>query len=155
MKKLYFLLLFTSFAFSQENAPHCGLDFTTYLVVNPVFNGKVVPNLKITLVNADLETVINTDNKYSFTDNNQVLQFIQNKNSNDKNFKDQYIIQMNKTFDPISSGFQVKIEDENGVYKTAFYPIDNSNLYVICSSEIRKFGKKMTNNAINVPLNLN
>ena len=36
MKKLILLLLFTTFSFSQEGLPHCGYDFTTYLVANPI-----------------------------------------------------------------------------------------------------------------------
>ena len=67
MKRLLFLLLFSVFCFSQEGLPHCGYDFTTYLVANPIDakTKKSIDNLQITLVDANGNEVVNTNNEFS------------------------------------------------------------------------------------------
>ena len=53
----FFFLLFSLFSLGQ--VPHCGFDFTSYLVVKVHEEGKSdnIPDLKITLVNEKGEEV--------------------------------------------------------------------------------------------------
>ena len=55
----FFFLLFSLNLLAQ--VPHCGFDFTSYLVVKAHEEGKSdnIPDLKITLVNEKGEEVIN------------------------------------------------------------------------------------------------
>mgnify|MGYP006216085055 CR=1 FL=1 len=54
MKKFILLIFISAFGFSQEGLPHCGYDFTTYLVANPIDSAtkKIINDLQITLVDA-------------------------------------------------------------------------------------------------------
>ena len=163
MKIIICFLLFLNFGFAQD-LPHCGFDFTTYLVVNPVFNGKVIENLKITIVDINGIELLNTNNNYSFVNKDETLNFKQNQQitleNNEKRWgfkycQNQYYIQLSKTFEPEENGFQIKIEDPKKFYATIILPIQRINLYVLCTSEVKKFGPKLTNQMIDVALELN
>lgn len=164
MKKLLFLLISTSFCFSQEGLPHCGYDFTTYLVANPIdaTTKKVIDNLQITLVDSQGNEVVNTNNTFSLINNNKTLSFAKNykvtlANSEVRWFynicEDQYLLQLNANFIPEEKGFRVKIEDVLHRYPTTIIPVFNKNLYVLCTTKVKSFGPKMTNNQITVELN--
>jgi hypothetical protein len=73
-----FFLLFSLFSFGQ--VPHCGFDFTSYLVVKVHEEGKSenLPDLKITVTNENGEAIINENNKYSWKYGNQALLFTRN-----------------------------------------------------------------------------
>ena len=77
-KLSFFFLLFTLFSFGQ--VPHCGFDFTSYLVVKVHEEGKSdnIPDLTITLDKEKGEEVINENNKYSWKYGNQALVFTRN-----------------------------------------------------------------------------
>ena len=74
----FFFLFFTLITVGQ--VPHCGFDFTSYLVVKAHEDGKSenVADLKITLVNEKGVEVINENNKYSWKNANQALIFTRN-----------------------------------------------------------------------------
>ena len=78
IKLSFFFLLFSLFSFGQ--VPHCGFDFTSYLVVKVHEEGKTenIPDLKITLVNEKGAEIINENNKYSWKYGNQALVFTRN-----------------------------------------------------------------------------
>ena len=67
MKKFLILVLFSAFSFSQDGLPHCGYDFTTYLVANPIdsHTKKIIDNLQISLLDSNGNEVINTNNEFS------------------------------------------------------------------------------------------
>ena len=54
MKKFILLVFISAFGFSQEGLPHCGYDFTTYLVANPIDSDtkKIINDLQITLIDS-------------------------------------------------------------------------------------------------------
>lgn len=163
MKKLLFLLISTSFCFSQEGLPHCGYDFTTYLVANPIdaTTKKIIDGLQITLVDNNGNEVVNTNNAFSLLNNNKTLSFAKNYkvtlvNSEVRWFynicEDQYLLQLNANFIPEEKGFGVKIVDLLHRYPTTIIPLFNNNLYVLCTTKVKSFGPKMTNNQITVEL---
>ena len=87
IKLSFFFLLFSLFSLGQ--VPHCGFDFTSYLVVKVHEEGKSdnIPDLKITLVNEKGEEVINENNKYSIigkTKNAKIANRFDNKNTKRK-----------------------------------------------------------------------
>jgi hypothetical protein len=75
---IYFFLAISLFTFGK--VPHCGFDFTSYLVVKAHEEGKSdnIADLKIVLVNEKGEDVINENNKYSWKNANQALVFSRN-----------------------------------------------------------------------------
>jgi hypothetical protein len=159
--KLSFLfLLFSIFCYSQ--VPHCGFDFTSYLVVTAHENGQssFIDNLKITIVNESGEDVVNTNNSLSWKNKDTVLLFEKNYLVNESGKKESwffpyakasYFLSVTNTFP--ADNFSVKIEDSNGVYKTQIIPLQNFNMYILCSSEnekqSRQFGPR-TNRPIEV-----
>lgn len=163
MKNLFsFLFLFFSI-FSIGQVPHCGYDFTSYIVVDVHENGKTenIKSLKISIVDENNVEVLNIDNKYSWNNANNPLLFTQNYLISKEGEKvryffpyaqDQYFLSVNNAF-PIEN-FSVKIEDVNGLYKTQILPLQSFNLYILCSSENEKakmFGRR-TNSPVEVVL---
>ncbi len=165
-----FFLFFVALGFSQQI--HCGYDFTSYFVVEPRAenNGKVLKELKITLVDFFGNDLVNTDNKYSWTKPNEVMSFYENykidskgqrvsdEDENGKWYfyfaKASYLVSVNNEFK--AEYFKLKIEDPNGIYKTTFVPLNSFNMYILCTGEARtaQFGRK-TNQPIKVVLEKN
>ena len=163
MKKLLLFLLFTTFCFSQDGLLHCGYDFTTYLVANPIdaTTKKIIDGLQITLVDASGNELINTNNEFSLINKDKALSFAKNykvtlANSEVRWFynicEDQYLLQLKANFLPEESGYAVKITDSLNRYPTTIVPVYNTNLYVLCTTKVKSFGPKMTNNMITVEM---
>ena len=162
IKLSFFFLLFSLFSLGQ--VPHCGFDFTSYLVVKVHEVGKSdnIPDLKITLVNEKGEEVINENNKYSWKYGNQSLVFTRNHliskpNEPEKWFfpysGDTYLLSVTNTFP--AEEFYIKIEDTKGKFKEQLVQLQAFNMYILCSSEnerqARTFGPR-SNNPIEVIL---
>lgn len=178
MREFLFFLLFIGFSSQAQviGVPHCGYDFTSYLVLNVHENGKTenIKNLKITIVDSSGTEVINKNNRWSWVNSNKPLLFTPNYkiDSNNKKVaqnemdgkwffpfaKDFYLLSVVTTFP--ADQFQVKIEDidqdENGGYfETQIIPLYAFNMYVLCSSEnerqAQQFGPR-TNRPVEVIL---
>jgi hypothetical protein len=163
MRKVpFFFLLFSLNLLGQ--VPHCGFDFTSYLVVKAHEEGKSdnIPDLKITLVNEKGEEVINENNKFSWKFGNQPLMFTRNHliskpNEPDKWFfpyaGDTYLLSVTNTFP--AEEFYIKIQDSKGKFNDQVVQLQTFNMYILCSSEnerqARTFGPR-TNNPIEVVL---
>ena len=161
----FFFTLYSLFSFSQ--VPHCGFDFTSYLVVKVHEDGKKenIKNLKISLVYENGEEVINDSNKYSWKNGNQPLIIVKNHliskdNETQKWFfpysDDTYLLSVTNTFP--AADFYIKIQDANGLYKEQTVQLQSYNMYILCSSEnerqARSFGPR-SNNPIDVLLEKN
>lgn len=155
-----FFLLFSIFAFSQ--VPHCGFDFTSYLVVIPRENNNsaVINDLQITVIDENGKEVINTENSLSWINKNITLLFDRNHLISKPNEKERwffpyatesYFLSVTNTFP--ADNFSIKISDPKGIYKTQIIQLQNYNLYILCSSEnekqSRQFGPR-TNRPIEV-----
>lgn len=158
----FFFLFFTLITVGQ--VPHCGFDFTSYLVVKAHEDGKSenVADLKITLVNEKGVEVINENNKYSWKNANQALIFTRNyliskSNEPEKWFfpyaGDTYLLSVTNTFP--AEDFYLKIQDTKGVFQDQLVQLQAFNMYILCSSEnerqARTFGPR-TNSPIEVVL---
>lgn len=158
----YFFLFFTLITVGQ--VPHCGFDFTSYLVVKAHEDGKVenIADLKISLVNEQGEAVINENNKYSWKNANQALIFTRNhliskSNEPEKWFfpyaGDTYLLSVTNTFP--AEDFYIKIQDTQGRFQEQLVQLQAFNMYILCSSEnerqARSFGPR-TNSPIEVIL---
>lgn len=163
MKKFLLLFLFSTFCFSQDGLPHCGYDFTTYLVANPIdaTTKKIIDSLQITLVDASGNEVLNTNNEFSLINKDKTLAFAKNykvtlANSEVRWFynicEDQYLLQLKANFIPEENGYAVKITDSLNRYPTTIVPVSNNNLYVLCTTKVKSFGPKITNNMITVEM---
>lgn len=163
MKKLILFFLFTTLSFSQEGLPHCGYDFTTYLVANPIdsHTKKIIDGLQITLVDSNGNEVVNTNNEFSLINKDKTLFFAKNykvtlANLEERWFynicEDQYLLQLKASFIPEENGYAVKITDSLNRYSTTIIPVFNNNLYVLCTTKVKSFGPKMTNNMITVEM---
>lgn len=158
----YFFLFFTLITVGQ--VPHCGFDFTSYLVVKAHEDGKVenIADLKISLVNEQGDVVINENNKYSWKNANQALIFTRNhliskSNEPEKWFfpyaGDTYLLSVTNTFP--AEEFYIKIQDTQGRFQEQLVQLQAFNMYILCSSEnerqARSFGPR-TNSPIVVIL---
>ena len=158
----FFFALCSLFSFSQ--VPHCGFDFTSYLVVKAHEEGKIenINDLKISVVNENGEELINENNKYSWKNGNQPLLFVKNHliSKPDQANKwffpyadDTYLLSVTNTFP--AADFYIKIQDTKGIYKEQILQLQSFNMYVLCSSEnerqARSFGPR-SNNPIEVIL---
>ena len=158
----FFFLFFTLITVGQ--VPHCGFDFTSYLVVKAHEDGKSenVADLKITLVNEKGVEVINENNKYSWKNANQALIFTRNhliskSNEPEKWFfpyaGDTYLLSVTNTFP--AEEFYIKIQDTQGRFQEQLVQLQAFNMYILCSSEnerqARSFGPR-TNSPIEVIL---
>lgn len=170
MRYLIAFLLISLSAKAQQNAMHCGYDFTSYVVLDVHEDGKKenIKNLKITIVDSLGNDVINVNNLYSFKFANQPMKFGFNYLIDDENkplaegavakkeryffpyAKDNYFLSVANTFE--ADKFSFKIEDvdgkaNGGKYKTLVLPLYSYNMYVLCSNESQqasmKFGRKM------------
>lgn len=163
MKKLVLLLFFSVFSFSQEGLPHCGYDFTTYLVANPIdaTTKKTIDSLTITLIDASGNEVVNLNNEYSLINKDKTMAFVKNhqvtlENKEVKWFynicEDQYLLQLKAGFTPEEKGYSIKISDPLNRYYATIVPVFNNNLFVLCTTKVKSFGPKMTNNMIVVEM---
>ncbi len=158
----YFFLFFTLITVGQ--VPHCGFDFTSYLVVKAHEDAKLdnIADLKISLVNEKGEEVINENNKYSWKNANQALIFTRNhliskSNEPEKWFfpyaGDTYLLSVTNTFP--AEEFYIKIQDTQGRFQEQLVQLQAFNMYILCSSEnerqARSFGPR-TNSPIEVIL---
>ena len=158
----FFFLFFTLITVGQ--VPHCGFDFTSYLVVKAHEDGKLdnIADLKITLVNEKGEEVINENNKFSWKNANKSLVFSRNHLINRSNEPekwffpyagDTYLLSVTNTFP--AEDFYLKIQDTKGVYQEQMVQLQAYNMYILCSSEnerqARTFGPR-TNSPIEVVL---
>lgn len=167
MKKIVaILILWSNLSNSQiSGVPHCGYDFTSYIVVN-AHEDKIVTNVKdlhITLVDLEGKEVVNSNNSLSLVNKDLPLTFTQNyqvkvaENQIRWYFPyatDQYFLVVRNTI--AIEDYQVKIEDSKGKYITQIIPLSSLNLYILCSSEAEKqartFGPKTSNQMVEVIL---
>jgi hypothetical protein len=171
MKKLFFILLTTQLATSQINpsTQHCGYDFVSYLVVNPrtETSKETIKGLKISLVDTNGNPIINTDNKFSWKDNNKELIFTLNYLIDEQNkridtkvegvaerwyfpySKETYFLSVVNGIN--TDEIKIKIEDvddtaNGGQFQTQIVDISPFDLFVLCTNQIRdysmKFGRK-------------
>lgn len=163
MKKVFFFLLFSTFCFSQEGLPHCGFDFTTYLVANPIDakTKQTIDSLTVTLIDAEGKEVVNLNNEFSLINKDKTMTFVKNykvtlENKEVKWFynicEDQYLLQLKATFVPEEKGYSIKISDPLNRYYATIVPVFNNNLFVLCTTKVKSFGPKMTNNMIVVEM---
>ena len=163
MKKFLLLVFISTFSFSQEGLPHCGYDFTTYLVANPIDSTtkKIINDLQITLIDSQGNEVVNTNNEFSLIHKDKTLIFAKNyrvilANAEERWFynicEDQYLLQLKANFIPEEKGYSIKISDTLNRYATTTVPVFNSNLYVLCTTKVKSFGPKMTNNMITIEM---
>jgi hypothetical protein len=160
IKLSFFFLLFSIFCFGQ--VPHCGFDFTSYLVVIPYEKGSsaIVNELQITIVDENGKEVINTNNSLSWINKDKTLLFDRNYLISKATEKERwffpyatesYFLSVTNTFP--ADNFRVKIADLKGVYKPQIIPLQNFNMYILCSSEnerqAKSFGPR-TNRPIEV-----
>lgn len=160
-----FIGLFSLLSFSQ--VPHCGFDFTSYLVVKAHEENNIenINSLKISIVDENGVEVINENNKYSWKNGNQPLIFAKNyliskPDQAQKWFfpyaEDTYLLSVTNTFP--AADFYIKIQDEKGIYKEQILQLQSFNMYILCSSEnerqARSFGPR-SNNPIEVILEKN
>ena len=163
MKKFILLIFISAFGYSQEGLPHCGYDFTTYLVANPIDSTtkKIINDLQITLIDSQGNEVVNTNNEFSLIYKDKTLTFAKNyrvtlANAEERWFynicEDQYLLQLKANFIPEDKGYSIKISDTLNRYATTTAPIFNTNLYVLCTTKVKSFGPKMTNNMITIEM---
>lgn len=156
MRFLY--LFFFVGIFSVNAQQHCGYDFSSFFVLHIHEEGSKenIPNLKVTLIDFFGNDLVNTGNKYSWTDRDKVMQFYENYKINaegkrlvDENTEEKirwyfpfskatYIISVVNDF-PVD-GIRVKIEDvsEQPVFQTQIIPLFAGNLYVLCTTQAAK-----------------
>jgi hypothetical protein len=169
----YFLFAFVfSYAMKaqvQGQTQHCGYDFTSYLVLTVHEEGanKNIKGLKVSLVDLDGKEIINTNNQYSWKDNNKELVFSFNYMIDENNqrieqaiegvkerwffpyAKDNYFLSIVNTFP--ADQIKVKIEDvdgdkNGGYFETQLVELGYFDLFVLCSNQIKdytvQFGRK-------------
>lgn len=144
--------------------PHCGFDFTSYLVVTPHENGSsdIINNLQIKVVDANGNEVLNTNNSLSWINKDKPLLFDRNylisKSSEKERWffpyaNESYFLSVTNTFP--ADNYSVEISDTKGIYKNQMIELQNFNLYILCSSENEKQAKSFgprTNRPIEVVL---
>ena len=118
-------LFFSNFSFSQ--VPHCGFDFTSYLVVLPHENGNsaVINDLQITVVDENGNEVIITENTLSWIKKDKALSFDRNYLISKPTEKERwffpyanesYFLSVTNTFP--ADNYSIQISDPKGIYKT-------------------------------------
>lgn len=171
MRFILFFLIFTSTIQAQVpgQVQHCGYDFTSYLVLNVHEEGvkENIKGLQLSLVDLDGNPVVNTNNQFSWKDNNKELVFSFNYLIDENNqrieklqegikerwffpyAKDNYFLSIVNTFP--ADQLKVKIEDldgkENGgFFETQIVEIGYFDLFVLCTNQARdyavQFGRK-------------
>lgn len=152
-----FVFLFLSF-FSAKAQQHCGYDFSSFFVLHIHEENKTenIPDLKVTLVDFFGNELVNTGNKFSWTESDKVMQFYENykidakgkRLTNDLSeekirwffpyAKATYIISVTNDF-PVE-GVRAKIEDvsKTPIYQTEIVDLFAYNMYVLCTTEIKK-----------------
>ena len=148
--------------YSYSQVPHCGFDFTSYLVVIPHENGNlaIINDLQITVVDENGNEVLNVDNSLSWINKDKVLSFDRNYLISKPTEKERwffpyanesYFLSVTNTFP--ADNFSIKIFDPKGIYITQTIQLQPFNLYILCSSEnekqSRQFGPR-TNRPIEV-----
>ena len=155
--RILYIFLFLRF-FSATAQQHCGYDFSSFLVLHIHEDGKAenIPNLKVTLIDFFGNEMVNTGNKYSWTNRDEVMTFYENYKIDSKGnklteeateekvrwffpfSKATYIIATTNDF-PIE-GMRAKIEDvsEKPVYQTQIINLFAFNMYVLCTTQAQK-----------------
>ena len=156
MRYFFTLLIFLSLSVKAQE--HCGYDFSSYLVLHVHEEGSKenIPNLKVTLIDFFGNELVNTGNKYSWTDRDKVMSFYENYkidgqgkrltvDSTEEKIrwffpfaKATYLISVTNDF-PIE-GIRAKIEDvsEKPVYQTQIINLFAYNMYVLCTTQAQK-----------------
>jgi len=154
----FFILLLMVGVYSGKAQQHCGYDFSSFFVLHIHEEGSKenIPNLKVTLIDFFGNELVNTGNKYSWSDRDKVMQFYENYKIDSKGTKlppdttDEkarwyfpyakatYIIAVSNDF-PVD-GIRVKIEDiaDKPVFQTQIIPLFVGNLYVLCTTQAAK-----------------
>jgi hypothetical protein len=151
--KLALFCCFYSLIFFGQ-IPHCGFDFTSYIVVNPHEIGKDTANdIAIFISDEKGNLILNTNNQYSWKNANKPLKFTKNYRLNKENepekwffpyAKDSYLLSVVAAFP--AENFYIKVTDLKGFYKDQLIPLEVYNLYILCASEnekqVRTFGRR-------------
>ena len=141
---IYFLLTLTAAA--QQ---HCGYDFTSYVVLQVREEGKAdfLKGLSVTLLDSESRPAINTDNRYSWTGKDRVLNFFENYRIGDRWFfphaAESYVLSVTNEFP--ADEMRVRIEDPSGIYENIEFPLYAYNMYVLCTTQVREavqFGRR-------------
>ncbi len=171
MRYFLFLLLISFSTNAQDlgQAQHCGFDFTSYLVLSVHEEGtkENTKGLKLSLVDLQGNPIINTNNQYSWKDNNKELIFSFNYRIDENNqrlekipegakerwffpyAKDNYFLSVINGLP--ADQLKVKIEDidgeaNGGFFETLLVEISYFDLFVLCSNQARdyavQFGRK-------------
>ena len=166
MRYIILFLLFSTSIRAQDlnQLQHCGYDFTSYLVLNVHEEGvkQNIKGLKLSLVDLDGNELINTNNKFSWKDDNKPLLFSFNykieeesiaQNKKERWFfpyaKDNYFLSIVNTFP--ADQVKVKVEDVDGIenggkYETQMVDLGFFDLFVLCSNQAQdyvvQFGRK-------------
>lgn len=166
MRYIILFILFSTSIRAQDlnQAQHCGYDFTSYLVLNVHEEGvkQNIKGLKLSLVDLDGNELINTNNKFSWKDDNKPLLFSFNykieeesiaQNKKERWFfpyaKDNYFLSIVNTFP--ADQVKVKVEDVDGIenggkYETQLVDLGFFDLFVLCSNQAQdyvvQFGRK-------------
>jgi hypothetical protein len=150
----FLFLLFSIFCYSQ--VPHCGFDFTSYLVVIPHenTNSAVINDLQITVVDENGNEVLNVDNSLSWINKDKALLFDRNYLISKPTEKERwffpyanesYFLSVTNTFP--AENYSIKISDPKGTYKSQTIQLQPFNMYILCSSEnekqSRQFGPRI------------
>ena len=147
------VLLFTLNLAAQQ---HCGYDFTSYVVLQVREEGKadLLKGLSVTLLESESRPAINTDNRYSWTGKDRVLNFFENYRIGDRWFfphaAESYVLSVTNEFP--ADEMRVRIEDPSGIYENIEFPLYAYNMYVLCTTQAREavqFGRR-TNRPVEV-----
>ena len=147
------VLLFTLNLAAQQ---HCGYDFTSYVVLQVREEGKadLLKGLSVTLLDSESRPAINTDNRYSWTGKDRVLNFFENYRIGDRWFfphaAESYVLSVTNEFP--ADEMRVRIEDPSGIYENIEFPLYAYNMYVLCTTQVREavqFGRR-TNRPVEV-----
>ncbi|HEY0046688.1 MAG TPA: hypothetical protein VGB44_08255 [Flavobacterium sp.] len=161
----YFFLIILFLSFNAIHAQqHCGYDFTSYVVLHVHEEGKKenIPGLRITLVDASGNDVVNMSNKYSWKHKDEVLYFSENYRIDSAGnavsaevaeadlrwffpfAKDTYYLSVTNDFP--ADDMRVKIVDDKGIYAEATFPLYAFNMYILCSTQAQQqamqFGRR-------------
>lgn len=165
----FFIFSLTIHAQVPGQAQHCGYDFTSYLVLNVHEEGvkENIKGLKLSLVDLEGNLVVNTNNQYSWKDNNKELIFSFNYLIDENNqrleklqdgIKERWFFPYAKDnyFLSVINGLpadqlKIKIEDVDGIengglFETQIVEIGYFDLFVLCTNQARdyavQFGRK-------------
>lgn len=143
--------------------PHCGYDFTSYIVLHVHEEGKKdnIADLEITLVDATGQDAVNTNNRYSWNKKDEVLKFVRNYRIDASGNRVGYDVEDAKWYFPYAKDvwllsvtnefpadeMMVRIKDPKGRYQTQDVQLFAFNMYVLCTSQAQQqavqFGRRV------------